>query len=143
MRVRLVDVACALAFTAAVTALAVTVWYEPPAPDPAQPVARVTTSDLEVIADLLRTLDRRPGLSPAEAATVERVAEAVEAIDAGVVEVIPAADPLPPPTATTTTTTTTAPPPTTTEANSPQNPVGHPNVNAPPVTLPPQVPFDD
>ena len=117
MRVRWLDVVCALAFTVAVTAAAFARWYEPPQPEPVQPVARVTTSDLELIADLLRTLDSRPGLTPAERATVDRVAEAVEDVNAGVVEVIPEADPLPPATTTTTTTTgvplTTSPPPST------------------------------
>ena len=111
-RVPVRDVAAAVVFAAALTAAAFALHSSmaPPTPSPS-PVARVTTDDLEVIADLLRTLDARPGLTPSERQTVDRVADAVEQVEAGVIEVVPEADPLqatiPPPTTTTTTTTTT------------------------------------
>ena len=100
----------------AVASITVSAFVEPPATTVPRPVARVTTDDLEAMADMLAIVQESHDLTPAETRTVERLTEVVGAVETGEVEIVPAATPpAPPPTV-----TPTAPPTTTVPTTVPE-----------------------
>lgn len=116
----------------AVTAVTVSSFVEQP---PEAPVARVTTEDLRAMADLARAIQQNPRSTPAQVRTADRLAEVVEAVENGEVEIVPNTT-RPPTTTTTTTTTTTVPPTTAAPLGSRPNPApwpGDPITTVPPL----------